>query len=776
MSTLSSIRAQVISELLTINDVTDMDDETLHDAIQSLIDGYGASDIDVSGIVSYYQTAVRDAMEYVRKLGPKWVNNLVVTDTHYEARSCRNSAPILALMYSTGKFDKIIHMGDCIDLSTSATDYAAFAEDFSPFNGKMLLAIGNHDPASNATVSPTREDYYNDFLSDMQGLGGTPENFNYYYDNTEKKIRYIVHMYSPSQDNANFVGNAITSLPAGWTYVVVNHYPQELNSRTVTAHRLADTMNKRFGFFIDGHRHKDMLWTTNRIPEITMMSDCLTYPTSEDADLRVKDTDTEHAITILSIKPSTGEVKTYRIGAVYDNTLIPKTFQLSGENPAWVANTFLNGQGGVDYVEDATKSVYGELLPLNGSGDELYVYTTDGSTVGTVYLTSFSEKRVDAFLGRPSAPNNAGFVTPFNNITRIAPNNDSAAFGLVGIVTATNTEKIKISKEIAEDMPVGSYEDLTSGWSSGYVQAPGDVIAGSDSYQYHPVIAVEPNTTYRIANDSYSDSGFARVGFQSKPARGFGIEQKSPRFSDGYWEFTTPATAHFALISLPIADSTINRTVMYLAEDEQPVIPEETYTIAEIEQMGYVIPTGTKNVSISENGTTIENVSGYANAQISVNVSGGSAPSGSIEITENGTYDVTDKASAIVNVSGSGVSLPTNMAMGTYVATGTETYLVAQTSKLGDILGGAFFMDDLETLPTTGTAYTVNGVVNLKLDYTTKDSYRATYVKADGTNASYSIANSRLSAGKLEFYINPSQPLKAGATYTWVLYGKTATT
>lgn len=95
-------------------------------------------------------------------------------------------------------------------------------------------------------------------------------------------------------------------------------------------------------------------------------------------------------------------------------------------------------------------------------------------------------------------------------------------------------------------------------------------------------------------------------------------------------------------------------------------------------------PTGTKQISIAQNGTTTENVAGYANAQISVNVpiptfqtqsktvtqngtvtpdSGydglsqvtvnvpqGITPTGTKTITENGTHDVTNYASAVVNV------------------------------------------------------------------------------------------------------------------------------
>ena len=62
-------------------------------------------------------------------------------------------------------------------------------------------------------------------------------------------------------------------------------------------------------------------------------------------------------------------------------------------------------------------------------------------------------------------------------------------------------------------------------------------------------------------------------------------------------------------------------------------------------------PSGTKSISISANGTTTEDVTNYANAQITVAVP---QPTGTITITSNGTHDVTNYANAVVNVEGSG--------------------------------------------------------------------------------------------------------------------------
>ena len=65
-------------------------------------------------------------------------------------------------------------------------------------------------------------------------------------------------------------------------------------------------------------------------------------------------------------------------------------------------------------------------------------------------------------------------------------------------------------------------------------------------------------------------------------------------------------------------------------------------------------PTGTKQISITQNGTTTEDVTNYASAQITVAVP---QPSGSTTVTDNGTYNIAQYASVVVAVpAASGVS------------------------------------------------------------------------------------------------------------------------
>ena len=84
---------------------------------------------------------------------------------------------------------------------------------------------------------------------------------------------------------------------------------------------------------------------------------------------------------------------------------------------------------------------------------------------------------------------------------------------------------------------------------------------------------------------------------------------------------------------------------------------------------GGITPTGTKQISITENGTTTEDVTNYADAEITVNVPTGSTPViNPLSVNENGTYTaptgVDGYSPVTVNVSGGG---------GGSVVTGTIT-------------------------------------------------------------------------------------------------------
>lgn len=71
-------------------------------------------------------------------------------------------------------------------------------------------------------------------------------------------------------------------------------------------------------------------------------------------------------------------------------------------------------------------------------------------------------------------------------------------------------------------------------------------------------------------------------------------------------------------------------------------------------ETGGITPTGTKQVSITQNGTTTEDVTNYASAEITVNVGGGGSVSvETLNVTENGTTDAPEGTAynkVIVNV------------------------------------------------------------------------------------------------------------------------------
>lgn len=307
----------------------DVDELTLREAVNLLyedaIDRY-ADSLDVSTLPAYWEESVKDGLRHTLTLGDGYVHHLVTTDNHYNA-NYRKSPLIMQVLQSTGLYGRVVNLGDITDTHAQAQADNVLA-DYQPFLGNLLFAIGNHDDFDggvNSVLYP--------LIKDDTSLQGSPETFNYYWDDTTHKIRYIV--YNSVSNNSSFstISGWAQGVEDGWSVLILSHYAglpfMSDYSQTTPVKTTHSTFAKNLEYFflsnhqkylagvISGHEHTDSLATAAPF-EILHQAVLNNDGHSNDAKPwpKTSGTDTEQAVTIMSINPTTKDVRFYRIGKV----------------------------------------------------------------------------------------------------------------------------------------------------------------------------------------------------------------------------------------------------------------------------------------------------------------------------------------------------------------------------------------------------------------------------------------------------------------------------
>ena len=286
----------------------------------------------IDNVVSYYQQPTLAMASEINALPNNVVSFVILTDTHGSSNK-QHSQNIASYLVRNTKADKLIHLGDVSSNLWSENEYRTY---FSPLITDalkhMYFACGNHEWFNNNWSG--LEVIYNDILSTKQNIVGYPAHFYYYFDDTAKKVRYMV--INTSDGAANAVTNAqiswittnVSNLPSDWRLIVFGHYDIMPNdpitnqwnssSETKFTNAISAASCPIVGYFC-GHEHHDRLVkVNNKFMQVTMLNDSFSRDTSF-AEIvnptRTAGTVSEQAASVVCVNLTTGAVEVKRIGA-----------------------------------------------------------------------------------------------------------------------------------------------------------------------------------------------------------------------------------------------------------------------------------------------------------------------------------------------------------------------------------------------------------------------------------------------------------------------------
>lgn len=292
---------------------------------------YGDS-YDINNVASYFRSEVQTVASQINSLSSDWVSFVFITDTHESDNENHSQAIANYLIHNSKAFGLFLG-GDYSAGDWNATSYSNWMAPLIEYSqGQTFPVLGNHERLGVSNISTLVPYIHADFLSDKTYLNGETELFYYYFDNSSKKVRYMVintaetSSNGVSDDQIRWITRNVYLPASDWKLVVFGHHDIDStnftgNYKSSKATEITNAISACNGYIVGyfcGHEHFDQLRLVNN-KFYQLISLCDRFENSDPFDItcpvRTRGTSTEQVVTVVSFNIDTGEVVTRRIGA-----------------------------------------------------------------------------------------------------------------------------------------------------------------------------------------------------------------------------------------------------------------------------------------------------------------------------------------------------------------------------------------------------------------------------------------------------------------------------
>lgn len=287
----------------------------------------------IENLPSYFQSRALTVANEINALSNDWQSFTFVTDPHQA--NAWNSQKIVMYLLANTPIRRAFFGGDYIEGAWSETEYRNFFQTFitNGFTSMIYPTIGNHELyLYNGATYDDLGIIYDELLADKR-ISGNPQNFYYYLDDYNKKVRYMVINTCDHSDNdvkteqMAWINKTVFLPSSDWSLVAMGHIDIDATNITgkwksskssMLTEALSMCNGHVIGYFC-GHEHIDQLrFVNNKFHQLICLCDRFensNYFNVDNYPTRTRGTDTEQVVTVVSFNTKTGQVVTRRIGA-----------------------------------------------------------------------------------------------------------------------------------------------------------------------------------------------------------------------------------------------------------------------------------------------------------------------------------------------------------------------------------------------------------------------------------------------------------------------------